>query len=152
MQSLCKTVWKFLKKLEIELPYDPAIPPLGIYLDKRKKERKKVKSLSRVQLFATPWTVAYHAPPSTGFSRQEYWSGLPLPVTQNIHVHDSTIYNSQDTEATTMSINRRMDKDVVRILLFSHQVVSSSFNLMGCSTPGSSVLHYLPEIAQIHVH
>ena len=39
----------------------------------------KVKSLSRVQLFATPWTVAHQAPPSTGFSRQEYWSGLPFP-------------------------------------------------------------------------
>ena len=39
----------------------------------------KVKSLSRVQLFATPWTVAYQAPPSMGFSRQEYWSGLPFP-------------------------------------------------------------------------
>ena len=42
-------------------------------------ERKKVKSLSRVRLFATPWTVAYQAPPSMGFSRQEYWSGLPFP-------------------------------------------------------------------------
>ena len=40
---------------------------------------KKVKSLSRVQLFATPWTVAYHAPMSMGFCRQEYWSGLPFP-------------------------------------------------------------------------
>ena len=39
----------------------------------------KVKSLSRVQLFATPWTAAYQAPPSMGFSRQEYWSGVPLP-------------------------------------------------------------------------
>ena len=38
-----------------------------------------MKSLSRVQLFATPWTVAYQAPPSLGFSRQEYWSGLPFP-------------------------------------------------------------------------
>ena len=38
-----------------------------------------VKSLSRVQLFATPWTVAYQAPPSMGFSRQECWSGLPFP-------------------------------------------------------------------------
>ena len=38
-----------------------------------------VKSLSRVWLFATPWTVAYQAPPSMGFSRQEYWSGLPFP-------------------------------------------------------------------------
>ena len=42
-------------------------------------ERKKVKSLSHVQLFATPWTVAYQAPPSMQFSRQEYWSGLPFP-------------------------------------------------------------------------
>ena len=39
----------------------------------------KVKSLSRVRLLATPWTVAYQAPPSMGFSRQEYWSGLPFP-------------------------------------------------------------------------
>ena len=39
----------------------------------------KVKSLSCVQLFATPWTVAYQASPSMGFSRQEYWSGLPFP-------------------------------------------------------------------------
>ena len=39
----------------------------------------KVKSLSRVRLFATPWTVAYQASLSMGFSRQEYWSGLPFP-------------------------------------------------------------------------
>ena len=38
-----------------------------------------VKSLSHVRLFATMWTVAYQAPPSMGFSRQEYWSGLPCP-------------------------------------------------------------------------
>jgi len=39
----------------------------------------KVKSLSRVQLFATLWAVAHQALPSMGFSRQEYWTGLPLP-------------------------------------------------------------------------
>ena len=39
----------------------------------------KVKSLSCVRLFATPWTGAYQAPPSMGFSRQEYWSGLSFP-------------------------------------------------------------------------
>ena len=38
-----------------------------------------VKSLSRVRLFATLWTIADQAPPSMGFSRQEYWSGLPFP-------------------------------------------------------------------------
>ena len=43
------------------------------------KWKVKVKSLSRVQLLATPWTAAYQAPPSMGFSRQEYWSGLSLP-------------------------------------------------------------------------
>ena len=37
-------------------------------------------SLSRVQRFATPWTVAHQAPPSMGFSRLEYWSGLPFPA------------------------------------------------------------------------
>ena len=40
---------------------------------------KKVKSLSRVRLFATSWTVAHQAPPSREFSRREYWSGLPFP-------------------------------------------------------------------------
>ena len=43
------------------------------------KWKVKVKSLSRVWLFTTPWIAAYQAPPSMGFSRQEYWSGVPLP-------------------------------------------------------------------------
>ena len=46
--------------------------------------RKKVKSFSRVQLFAAPWTVAHQAPLSLEFSRQEYWSGLPFPSPQNL--------------------------------------------------------------------
>ena len=48
------------------------------------KGRVKVKSLSRVRLFATLWTAAYQAPLSMGFSRQEYWSGVPLP---SLHHH-----------------------------------------------------------------
>ena len=43
------------------------------------KWKVKVKSHSRVRLLATPWTAAYQAPPSMGFSRPEYWSGVPLP-------------------------------------------------------------------------
>ena len=43
------------------------------------KWKVEVKSLSRVQLFATAWTAAYQAPPPMGYSRQEYWSGVPLP-------------------------------------------------------------------------
>ena len=44
-----------------------------------KYHESEVKSLSRVQLFAIPWTVAHQAPPSMEFSIQEYWSGLPFP-------------------------------------------------------------------------
>ena len=47
------------------------------------KWKVKVKSLSRDRLMGTPWTVAHQAPPSMGFSRQEYWSGLPLPSPDN---------------------------------------------------------------------
>ena len=47
------------------------------------KWKVKVKSLSHVWLFVTPWTVAYQAPPSMGFSRQEYWSGVPFPSPTN---------------------------------------------------------------------
>ena len=43
------------------------------------KWKVKVKSLSRVRLLAIPWIAAYQAPPSMGFSKQEYWSGVPLP-------------------------------------------------------------------------
>ena len=58
---LCQTpeIWGFVRAAEVK--------------------RKKVKSLSHIRLFATPWTVAYQAPPSMGFSRQECWSGLPFP-------------------------------------------------------------------------
>ena len=61
----------------------------------------KVKSLSCDQLLATPWTAAYQAPPSMGFSRQEYWSGLPLPsptqVDTAIYVGPGTDRNNGDT-------------------------------------------------------
>ena len=46
-----------------------------------------MKLLSRVRLVATPWTAAHQAPPSMGFSRQEYWNGLPLPSP-----HFSTVF------------------------------------------------------------
>ena len=49
------------------------------------------KSLSRVQLFATPWTVACQAPLSVRFSRQEYWNGLPFPYEKAMAPHSSTL-------------------------------------------------------------
>ena len=52
---------------------------VAISFSNARKWKMKVKSLSRVQLLATPWTTAYQAPLSMGCSRQEYWSGVPLP-------------------------------------------------------------------------
>ena len=83
----------------------------------------KVKSLSRVQLFETPWTTAHQAPLSVGFSRQECWSGVPLPSTL-ISVQFSSVIQSCLTLCDPM--NR--------------------------STPGLPVHHHLLEFTQTHVH
>ena len=58
----------------------------------------KVKSLSRVQLFTTPWSAAYQAPLSMGFSRQEYWSGVPLPspMKSNPLQLEKSLHSSED--------------------------------------------------------
>ena len=55
---------------------------VAISFSNARKWKVKVKLLSRVQLLATPWTAAYQAPPSMGFSRQEYWSGAVIPRLQ----------------------------------------------------------------------
>ena len=63
-------------------PWDSTSKNTGVgchFLLQCMKWKVIVKSLSRVRLLATPWTAVYPAPPSMGFSRQEYWSGLPLP-------------------------------------------------------------------------
>ena len=68
-------VWriqKFVDVIGISNPFS------GAFLHCYVVMKVKVKSLSRVQLLVTPWTVAYQAPLSMGFSRQEYWSGLPF--------------------------------------------------------------------------
>ena len=100
VQPLWRTVWRFPKNLEIELPYNPEIPLLVIHTEETRIERdtctpvfiEALFTIARtwkqprcpssdecIQLFATPWTVAHQAPLSMGFSRQEYWSELPFP-------------------------------------------------------------------------
>ena len=77
VRSPCLESSPHLLQLEKSLPSneDPAQPKINSFF----KKCMKVKLLSRVQLFVTPWTVAYQAPLSMGPSRQEYWSGLPFP-------------------------------------------------------------------------
>ena len=57
---------------------------LILFLQKFQEVKVKVKSLSHVRLFVTPWTVACQAPPSMGFPRKEYWSGVPLPSPRDL--------------------------------------------------------------------
>ena len=74
------------------------------------KWKVKVKSLSPVRPSATPWTAAYQAPPSMGFSKQEYWSGVPLPSPTVITTIIKTVFCfyylkflNTNTEGTTRS-------------------------------------------------
>ena len=73
---LCKN-WNHPRDLQEICPF--AISRGQFCTKMQTPEWSEVKSLSRVWLFATPWTIAYQAPPSMRFSRQEYWSGLPFP-------------------------------------------------------------------------
>ena len=61
------------------LVFPAAMSVLGLSVTFHQNQRELSLYLSRVRLFATPWTVAHQAPLSMGFSRQEYWSGLPFP-------------------------------------------------------------------------
>ena len=63
----------------------------------------KVKSLSRVWLFETPWTAAYKAPPSMGFSRQEHWSGSPLPSPSTCYWRPNIYLQSRLLSVTQLS-------------------------------------------------
>ena len=76
------------------------------------KWKVKVKPLSRVQLFVTPWTAAYQAPPSMGFSRQEYWSGVPSPspiyVCVYIYIYKTYIRERNRQSLATVRIYNRI--------------------------------------------
>ena len=82
------------------------------------KWKVKVKSLSRVRLLATPRTAAYQAPRSMGFSRQEYWSGVPLPSEPisnsfgDLDTYQDTILHNQD------NLKRSTAKNLMPMTLF----------------------------------
>ena len=70
----CSLIWSSLKVCFHMHLFILTVGKFVVHCSKRREI-----SLSCVQLFATPWTVAYQVPPSMGFSKQEYWSGLPFP-------------------------------------------------------------------------
>ena len=77
--QLCPSLWHPEDYTVLGILKARTLEWVAISFSSARKSKVKVKSLSRVQLLATPWTAAYQAPPSMGFSRQEYGSGVPLP-------------------------------------------------------------------------
>ena len=105
----------------------------------------KVKSFSSVQLFVTPWTVAYQASPSMGFSRQEYQSGLPFPSSGDLP--DPGIKpGSPELQADALPSEPPLQFSSVA------QSCPTLCDPMNRSTPGLPVHHQLPEFTQTHVH
>ena len=83
----------------------------------------KVKLLSHVQLLATPWTVAYQAPPPMGFPRQEYWSGVPLP---------SPITESEEElKSHLMKVKEESEKPGLKLSIQKTKFMSSDPSLHG---------------------
>ena len=106
------------------------------------------QSLSCVRLVATPWTAAYQAPPPMGFSRQEYWSGLPYTMGYYSAIKrkafESVLMRWMNLEPIIQSEVSQKEKDKYCILThaastYSLQSCPTLCNPMDCSLPGSSV-------------
>ena len=87
----------------------------------------KVKSLSRVRLLATSWTAAHQAPPSMGFSRQEYWSGVPSPSPFTmLVVHNSIILTHNMIVLSVITYSNNYLK---------HQILENEISVQGITKP-----------------
>ena len=104
----------------------------------------KVKSLSRVRLFATPWAIAHQAPPSMGFSRQEYWSGLPFPSPGDLP-NPGVKPGSPALQTDALPSEPPVKFSSVA------QSCPTLCDPMNCSTPSLPVYHHLLEFTQTHV-
>ena len=104
----------------------------------------------------TPWTVTHHVPLSMGFSRQEYWSGLPFPPPGDLP--DPGIEPGSPALQPDSLLSEPPGKQTLKMetpQFGSVQSLQSCLTLcdpMDCSMPGFPVHHQLPELAQTHVH
>ena len=108
-------------------------------------------SLSRVQFFITSWTVAHQAPLSTEFSRQEYWSELPLPSPGDLPKPEIEPGSPALQADSLLSEPIYMSSSSVQFSSVA-QSCPTVCDPMDCSTPGFPAHHQLPELAQTHVH
>ena len=102
------------------------------------KCKVKVKLLSNVRPLAPPWTAAYQAPPSMGFSRQEYWSGVPLPSPYGYAANcklmgkdkrnDTVSNHEEEMFAATLSVALIFQSHIKHLLIVMHINLVSSFS------------------------
>jgi len=99
---------------------------LAISFSNAWKWKVKVKSLSHIRLFTTPWTAAYQTPPSMGFSRQEYWSGVPSSFLNGILLShkkewsNAICSNLDGLEVITLSEVSQKEKDKYHMISLIH--------------------------------
>ena len=103
----------------------------------------KVKSLSHVWLFVMPWIVAYQAPPSMGFSRQEYWSGLPFPSPEGLPdpgIEPGSLHCKQTLYClVTREIPSRFSRINIWSLREEESFCWSSRRILGCGLHAVSI-------------
>ena len=99
------------------------------------KWKVKVKSLSCVWLLATPWTAAHQGPPTMGFSRQEYWSGWPLPSPRQL----------------LMSVKKSLPQQVFKNKLDTALLIAVLF-LKSALTTWMSICRWVDKEVVIHIH
>jgi len=101
----------------------------------------KMKSLSHVQLFEIPWTAAYQAPPSMGFSRQEYWSGVPLPSPDYTQININCCCHCSVLQSSPILCNPRT---VARQAFLSFSIPWSFLKLMSTEMPSNHLILCCP--------
>ena len=90
---------------------------------------------SRVRRFATPWTAAYQAPPSMGFSRQEYWSGVPLPSPPVLAGRFFTISTTWEAQGLDVTERLHLHVHVLEKKMATHSSVLA-WRIPGTGEPG----------------
>ena len=132
------SVWPHRRQpIRLPRPWDSPGKNTGVgchFLLQCMKVRSEGKSLSRAQLFATPWAAAHQAPPSIGFARQEYWSGVPLPSPIKSLLLNKYCYVQGRQIGITLSVKS----------LNINQQIKCAKPTLGSLTFDLKVSHYIP--------
>src|SRR5574340_771276 len=158
VQPLWRTVWRFLKKLEIELPYDPAIPLLGIHTEETRRERDMCTPMFIAALFIIARTWKQPRCPSADEWIRKLWYIYTTEYYSAIkkNTFDTVLMRWMKLEPIIQSEVSQKEKHQYSISSVQFSSVAQSCPTlcgpMNRSIPGLPVHHHLPEFTQTHVH